>query len=43
MMSHVMLDAAMQREESRGVHYRTDFPETDDEHWLRRIAVRQEA
>ena len=24
-------------EETRGVHLRTDFPETDDLHWKRRI------
>ncbi len=26
---------ALQREESRGAHSRLDFPERDDEHWLR--------
>lgn len=26
---------ALQREETRGVHYRADFPERDDEHWGR--------
>lgn len=25
--------SALWREESRGAHYRTDFPERDDEHW----------
>ncbi|MEQ1735068.1 MAG: hypothetical protein ABL886_01395 [Rhodoglobus sp.] len=27
-----MLDAALRREESRGGHYRSDFPERDDRH-----------
>ena len=31
--------AALQREESRGVHLRTDFPETDDEHWQRHLGL----
>ncbi len=29
--------AAWRREESRGGHYRLDFPERDDRHWRRRI------
>jgi L-aspartate oxidase len=29
--------AALRREESRGGHYRTDFPERDDIHWKRRV------
>ena len=28
--------AALRREESRGAHYRADFPERDDVHWKRR-------
>ena len=28
--------AALRREESRGAHYRTDFPQRDDIHWKRR-------
>jgi L-aspartate oxidase len=30
--------AALRREESRGGHYRTDFPERDDIHWKRRVS-----
>jgi L-aspartate oxidase len=31
--------AALQREESRGVHYREDFPHRDDEHWQRHLTI----
>ena len=30
--------AALRREESRGAHYRADFPERDDIHWKRRVS-----
>jgi L-aspartate oxidase len=30
--------AALRREESRGGHYRTDFPKRDDVHWQRRVS-----
>jgi L-aspartate oxidase len=32
--------AALRREESRGAHFRTDFPSRDDLHWKTRIADR---
>jgi succinate dehydrogenase/fumarate reductase flavoprotein subunit len=28
-----MVEAALAREESRGAHYRKDFPQTDHERW----------
>jgi succinate dehydrogenase / fumarate reductase flavoprotein subunit len=31
--------AAIERRESRGAHYRTDFPERDDEQWLKHIDI----
>jgi L-aspartate oxidase len=34
-IASLIVDAALQREESRGVHLRTDFPETDDKNWRR--------
>ncbi len=36
-VSRVMIGAALRREESRGVHLRTDFPQQDDEHWRVRL------
>jgi fumarate reductase (CoM/CoB) subunit A len=33
---------ALMRTESRGAHYRSDYPDTDDEHWLRNILVKLE-
>lgn len=34
-LAWLMIESALTREESRGVHLRSDFPATDDEHWLR--------
>lgn len=42
-VSRLMVEAALRREETRGVHLRTDFPETDDQHWRRRLGYRREA
>ena len=42
-VARLMIEAALEREETRGVHLRTDFPETDDAHWKRRITFRREA
>ena len=33
--------SAIEREESRGAHTREDFPDRDDENWLKHILVRQ--
>jgi L-aspartate oxidase len=41
-ISRMIIRAALEREETRGVHVRTDFPATDDEHWQRHIAFRRE-
>ena len=37
-VARLMIAAALQREETRGVHVRTYFPATDDEHWQRHIS-----
>ena len=36
-ITRLMIRSALQREESRGVHFRNDFPQRDDEHWQRHI------
>jgi succinate dehydrogenase / fumarate reductase flavoprotein subunit len=34
-LAEVIVEGAVAREESRGSHFRVDFPNRDDEHWLR--------
>jgi L-aspartate oxidase len=36
-VSQLMIGSALQREESRGVHFRSDFPQRDDTRWARHI------
>jgi L-aspartate oxidase len=36
-VSRIMIEAALAREESRGVHLRTDFPKMDDAKWNRHL------
>jgi succinate dehydrogenase/fumarate reductase flavoprotein subunit len=41
-VSRVIAGAALRRTESRGAHFRTDFPQRDDDRWLVNQFVRQE-
>ena len=41
-VAQIMVQAALSREESRGVHLRTDFPQADDQHWKRHLLFRRE-
>ena len=36
-IARLMIDSALLREESRGVHFRSDFPERDDARWQRHV------
>jgi L-aspartate oxidase len=38
-LARLMLAAMLQREESRGVHFRSDFPQRDDARFGKRLAV----
>jgi len=39
-VARLMVRAALAREESRGVHLRTDFPQTDNQRWQRHLTLR---
>jgi L-aspartate oxidase len=42
-VSRLVIVAASQREESRGVHLRSDFPDQDDKCWRRHLTFRLNA
>jgi L-aspartate oxidase len=39
-LSNMVVKAALLREESRGAHYRSDFPNLDDKNWQKNIVFR---
>ncbi len=43
LLARALLLCAMRREESRGAHYRSDFPERDDERFLKNSVARFDA
>ena len=40
LVSKLIARAALDRTESRGAHYRTDYPKTDDENWKRHLVYK---
>jgi succinate dehydrogenase/fumarate reductase flavoprotein subunit len=39
LISKAIMRASQEREESRGAFYREDFPQSDDDHWLKNILL----
>jgi L-aspartate oxidase len=42
LLSRLVIESALEREESRGAHYRSDFSKTDDVNWQKHIIKRLE-
>jgi L-aspartate oxidase len=41
LLARLMMEPALSREESRGGHYRSDFPQRDDARWKRHLVYRR--
>lgn len=39
LLSRLLVKSALQREESRGAHFRSDFPDTDNDNWRKNIIL----
>jgi succinate dehydrogenase/fumarate reductase flavoprotein subunit len=42
LLAKLVANSALERKESRGSHYRIDYPQTDDENWLKNIVIANE-
>jgi succinate dehydrogenase/fumarate reductase flavoprotein subunit len=40
-VAQCVTEAALRRTESRGAHYRHDYPNTDNDNWLKHLVIRQ--
>ena len=40
-VARLIAQAALTREESRGAHFRSDFPQTNNEHWQKHLVLQQ--